>query len=226
MCHNEPYLAAIVKRFGTKVPSAFFLADVFAELEALLRTPVLKRPAEPELKKEQIALQEGGKLKKLLSYLMGLYRGSATAAKKPAVARLKQMIASAENAKASSPPPSATPSPLESQDAADAPEMAIVVHCDRDEVASSCLETLMDFFGEPCDWPDEMWPDIAGMLDEIEHTDGGCSPEAVCLARAEDTLRLWEVGGPVAVALASFRRGRGAWRRERAEREGGRERGR
>ena len=40
VCHNEPYLAAIVKRFGAKVPSAFFLADVFAEL-VLLRTPVL-----------------------------------------------------------------------------------------------------------------------------------------------------------------------------------------
>ena len=78
----------MITEFPYKVPSAFYCADVLLKLNVLMGNKLLKGD-DPT----SIALAEGGKLKKLIGALRGLFRHSE-AAKNPVIADLKKLLRS------------------------------------------------------------------------------------------------------------------------------------
>ena len=72
---NYVFIKEVVVRYGDRIPSSFFLADVFAEADKRLADRLLLPRSSSETK-SSLALQEGGQLKKLCQYLRYLYRES------------------------------------------------------------------------------------------------------------------------------------------------------
>jgi hypothetical protein len=85
-------LKPVLQHFKDRVPSGFFLGDAFLELDQRLAGQLLKPYPTNAAKREVRALQEGGKLKKLIQYLRLLFRASDVS-RDPVILELKALLA-------------------------------------------------------------------------------------------------------------------------------------
>ena len=101
IANNYVFVKGILTAYKAKVPSVYFIADVLLLLdkknEGKLLKPVMPKDkmlteTETTQSKQQLALREAGKLKKVMGYLRYLYRNSQTTAKNKKVRDLKLML--------------------------------------------------------------------------------------------------------------------------------------
>ena len=88
--NNRFFIKPVVQVFADRVPSGYFLADVFMELDRQLDGTMLQ-PAGDGLTKAAMAVREGGHLKKVCGHLRYLFRNTANG-RSEAVDELKKYL--------------------------------------------------------------------------------------------------------------------------------------
>ena len=94
---NKIILKAMLTLYADTIPSAFFFADVFLAADAACNGRLLLNIPTPGAKlvqKQEMALKEGGKLKKCIQHLRLLWRdnGHRCASPDPDIAELKTLL--------------------------------------------------------------------------------------------------------------------------------------
>jgi len=87
----HPFIMEAVARYRDRVPSGFFFADVFLAMHAMAKNRLLVPKADNETV-NSIALAEGGKLKKLIQKLRGLWRDAPGQSRNPVIMELKALL--------------------------------------------------------------------------------------------------------------------------------------
>ncbi|CAK9004360.1 unnamed protein product [Durusdinium trenchii] len=89
---NFHYLKPVLEHSPDKVPSGYFLTDVFLYVDLIFKGNLLVNPSPDQQKdKMTIAAEEAVKLKRLVSTIRGLWRSSETG-NHPRVSELKSML--------------------------------------------------------------------------------------------------------------------------------------
>ena len=169
-----PFIKETVKRFGGRAPSSYFFADCFLAMHTLTGTRLLVVRSAGETERS-LALAEGGKLKKLLQYLRGLWRETPKGARHPIIAELKALLVKVEN-KRSSPAALEDASPEELGDGlvldAERAAHSVVVssvasEVDSNSVEATALTMLEKVFGSCLTWSPELSDDIETLLGDL-----------------------------------------------------------
>ena len=135
---NFAFVKEVAARYADRIPSSFFFADAFLQCDKLLgeRLLIPRKAAET---KSSLALQEGGKLKKLMQYLRFLFRESPRS-RHEQINELKGL--------------------LQHRQPGDEP----VTSSEVDDKFVSLLEQVL---GPAASWDDEEWAEVASLLEKI-----------------------------------------------------------
>jgi hypothetical protein len=87
---NFVWLKEVVLRYSDRIPSAYFLADCILQLDTQLEGCLLLPSGQST--KCSLALGEGGRIKKCMQYLRGLFRDTPDSAHLAEVLTLKKLL--------------------------------------------------------------------------------------------------------------------------------------
>lgn len=163
---NFTLLKAAVEMFPSCIPSAFFWADVFLELNGMLHGRLF--PAQSRATAD-LALEEAGKMKKLMSKLRTLWRDSA-GAKSGVVLALKSKLQPAKSNRVES-PGHVTGSPVLMD--VDTPATTAGT-----SVEDRLIELFVMKFGNCDTWTPELLTDIGKLVSEVQE-DAMSDPESM-----------------------------------------------
>ena len=88
---NACWLRPLIERYADRIPSVYFMADVYMELHLMMECRLLQGK-NPEDTPRTLAMQEAGKHKKVLQKLRQMWRDWPVGARSEAVADLKALL--------------------------------------------------------------------------------------------------------------------------------------